>query len=93
MVGISTAQNIVNVLPAVQLMVNSFLFVETDFATKQNWSNGCFGLKESFVFDSKKNMDEWNKNKGDFEKYPWSGIENWLGEEQTKELYNELTSK
>ncbi len=40
MVGISTAQNIVNVLPAVQLMVNSFLFVETDFATKQNWSNG-----------------------------------------------------
>jgi CRISPR-associated protein (TIGR03986 family) len=50
-------------------------------------------LKESYVFDSKKNMVEWNKNKGDFKKYPWTEVTKWIGETQAIELHKELTSK
>ena len=44
-------------------------------------------------FELKKNKDEWNKNKGANNKYPWTEIQKWLDEAQTQKLYNELTSK
>ena len=47
-------------------------------------------LKESYIFDNKKNMDEWNKNKGTFIKFPWTDISKWLGEEKAQELYKLL---
>jgi CRISPR-associated protein (TIGR03986 family) len=50
------------------------------------------GLKDSYVFDSKKNKDEWNKNKGSYNKYPWTEIQKWLGEGQAKDLHTELTT-
>jgi hypothetical protein len=41
MIGISTAQNLVNVIPALCLGASEFCFVETDKAIKDNWSKGA----------------------------------------------------
>jgi len=40
MIGVSTAQNTTNVLPALQLKVDYFIAIETSKATKNNWSLG-----------------------------------------------------
>jgi len=40
MVGVSTQQNTANAIPAVQLNVQQFLLLETDFAVARGWSKG-----------------------------------------------------
>jgi hypothetical protein len=38
MVGISTKQNTINLIPALQMQVSTFMFVETGFAQKEGWA-------------------------------------------------------
>lgn len=40
MVGVSTKQNTTNAIPCLQLKANAMVLVETEFAKKNNWSDG-----------------------------------------------------
>jgi len=40
MIGVSTAQNTTNVLPALQMKIDYFIALETSAAHKRNWSDG-----------------------------------------------------
>ena len=41
MIAVSTAQNVINVVPALQEQVSQFVFIETPFAQNKDWSNGA----------------------------------------------------
>lgn len=44
MIGVSTEQNITNLIPALQNRVNEFILIETSQAKKKNWSNGLISV-------------------------------------------------
>lgn len=47
MIGISTEQNTVNLIPAIQLKIDKFLIIETSLAKKKNWSQGLIEVLEN----------------------------------------------
>lgn len=47
MIGVSTEQNTTNVMPALQMRVDRFLFLETSYAAKKEWSKGAETILQS----------------------------------------------
>ncbi len=44
MIGVSTAQNTTNVLPALQMKIDYFIALETSAAHQRGWSNGMYAV-------------------------------------------------
>lgn len=47
-------------------------------------------LKTNFNTEKDKPKSEWKKNKNAFDKYPWTDVTKWLGQEKAQELYKQL---
>ena len=65
MLGISTKQNTINLIPAFQMQVSSFVFIETDYAKNQGWalnSKKVLEFRKVKVLDSVQIPENENSN-------------------------------
>ena len=47
-------------------------------------------LTQNFNLEKNNAKSEWFKQKSNFDKYPWTDVKKWLGEEKAQELYKKL---